>query len=151
MKNSFLIVFLCLIQFNFVTGQNKPGKDKYISVGFLDHKTGMSLVGYARTLKTMENHEFFIGVGTLLAANTIAAGWKSYLNDSPIHIYSVVSIQGVAGMGGEIVAPFVSIGGEKSITEKLYINAGLNTLLRIYNYRSPELVPFPNVNLNWRY
>ena len=151
MKKYFLIILICLIQFNFAEGQNKPEKDKYISVGFLDHKTGMSLIGYAHTLKIIDKHEFFIGAGTLVAMNTAAVGWKYYLNDSPIHLYSVMSIMGVAGMGGMFGAPFVSLGAEKSITEKLYINAGLNTMVSIYDNRPPELVPFPNVNLNWRY
>ena len=125
--------------------------DKYIAVGFLDHKTGLSLIGYARTFMTKNKHEIFIGVGTILAAATIAVGWKYYLTDSPVQLYSVVSIQGIAGMGGSIVAPFVSIGCEKSITEKLYINGGLNTTFRLYSDRIPVLLVFPNINLNWRY
>tara|TARA_B100000029_G_scaffold326227_1_gene318692 strand:+ start:80 stop:688 length:609 start_codon:yes stop_codon:yes gene_type:complete len=127
-------------------------RDKYIAVGFLDHKTGLSLIGYARTFMAKNKHEIFIGVGTVLAANTIAAGWKYYLtDDSPVQLYSVVSIQGIAGMGGSIVAPFVSIGGEKSITEKLYINGGLNTIFRLYNDKTLELLVLPSINLNWRY
>ena len=102
-------------------------------------------------LKKVDKHELFVGVGTLVAMNTLSAGWKYYLLDSPIHLYSVVSIQGIAGMGGGFISPFLSVGAEKSITDKLYINLGLNTVIRVYRNRPIELVPFPNVNLNWRY
>ncbi|SVD79142.1 uncharacterized protein METZ01_LOCUS431996, partial [marine metagenome] len=130
---------------------HKTENNQYVSVGFLDHKTGNSLVGYARTLKKVDKHELFVGVGTLVAMNTLSAGWKYYLLDSPIHLYSVVSIQGIAGMGGGFISPFLSVGAEKSITDKLYINLGLNTVIRVYKNRPNELVPFPNVNLNWRF
>jgi hypothetical protein len=151
MKMCLLIVSFCLIQTKFIEGKTHPHKDEYISAGFLDHKTGMSLIGYARTLKTVDRHEFFVGGGTLIAAITLAIGWKYYLHDSQIPLYSVVAFHGVSGMGGEFGAPFISLGAEKSITEKLYINAGLNTTIRMYNNRSPELISFPNINLNWRY
>ena len=151
MKLYYPIIFVFLLLINLAEGQNKTEKNNYVSVGFLDHKTGNSLVGYARTLKKVDKHELFVGVGTLVAMNTLSAGWKYYLLDSPIHLYSVMSIQGIVGMGGGFVSPFLTVGTEKSITDKLYINLGLNTVIRVYRNRPIELVPFPNVNLNWRY
>ena len=124
---------------------------EYITVGFLDHKTGISLVGYARTLKQTEKHEFFVGAGTMIAAFTASTGWKYYFNDAPIQFYSVLSIQGVNGMGGGFIAPAISFGIEKGITEKLFFNLGLNTTIRIYADRPIELVAFPNININFRY
>ena len=43
-----------------LTKQEKENPKKYVSVGFLDHKTGFSFVGFARTLKQTEKHEIFV-------------------------------------------------------------------------------------------
>ena len=148
--------YLTIIDFDENSITNEEGKEKketinYWSIGFLDHRTGNSLVGYARIIMSFEKHEIFIGVGTLIAANTLSVGWKYYLLDSPMQLYSVLSTQAVAGMGGGFVSPFVSLGIEKSITKKLFFNLGLNTTIRIYSHRPIELVAFPNININFRY
>ena len=120
-------------------------QEHHVSIGFLDHKTGNSFVGYARTILKHQNHEIFIGFGTLLAMNTLSAGWKYYISDSPIKFYSVLSTQGIAGMGGLFIAPAISIGIEKKITKKLFMNLGINSNLRIYANRPMELIAFPNI------
>ena len=126
-------------------------QEHHVSIGFLDHKTGNSFVGYARTILKHQNHEIFIGFGTLLAMNTLSAGWKYYISNSPIKFYSVLSTQGIAGMGGLFIAPAISIGIEKKITKKLFMNLGINSNLRIYANRPMELIAFPNININYRY
>jgi hypothetical protein len=131
--------------------QVKVDLERYICVGFLDHKTGNSLLGYARTIIKHEKHEMFVGIGTLIAANTLSIGWKYYLLDSPIQSYSVLSMQASAGMGGSFIAPFMSLGIEKSLTKKLFFNLGLNATIRIYSHRPIEIIPFPNININYRY
>ena len=136
---------------NFVYGQEEKNSIHYVSVGFLDHKTGTSLVGYARTIKKFDKHELFIGAGTVIAAVTFSAGWKYYLLASPLQFYSVVSVQNATGMGGSFIAPFISLGIEKHITKKIYFNLGLNTTIRVYSDRPEEFVMFPNVNINLRY
>ena len=74
-----IIVFPILL--SVIIGQTEKPK-YYRSIGFLDHKTGLSLFGYARTLKIHNNNEFFAGIGTLIAANTISLGWKyTFLNE----------------------------------------------------------------------
>ena len=159
--------------------QSKP--KHYRSAGFLDHKTGMSLVSYARTLKYNNKSEYFVGIGTLIAANTFALGWKySFLQPEteydpntgePIiglstgfidDYYVVASAHSVMGMGGGFVSPFFAFGFEKRLTKKLYINVGINSLLRIYSGESidsetgevrpaQEFITFPTINLNYRY
>jgi len=56
MKLYYPIIFVFLLLINLAEGQNKTEKNQYVSVGFLDHKTGNSLVGYARTLKKVDKH-----------------------------------------------------------------------------------------------
>ena len=127
------------------------GSEHYVAVGFIDHKTGMSLVGYARTLKQTEKHEFFIGAGTMIAAFTASAGWKYYFNNAPIQFYSVLSIQGVNGMGGGFIAPVISLGFEKNLYKKWHINFGVISMVRPHPDKSIELIAFPTININKRY
>ena len=143
-----IIVFPILL--SVIIGQTEKPK-YYRSIGFLDHKTGLSLFGYARTLKIHNNNEFFAGIGTLIAANTISLGWKYTFLNKPVKsdpktgdliiglstgliddFYVVASIQGIGGMGGSVVAPFFSGGLEKRLTKKIYINLGVNSIFRYY-------------------
>ena len=41
------------------------------------HIQSTSLVGYAFNFNRIDNHQFFIGIGTLIAAFTIATGWEN--------------------------------------------------------------------------
>ena len=173
-----IIIFSILL--TAIIGQAEKPKH-YRVIGFLDHKTGLSLLGYARTLKIHNNNEFFVGIGTLIAVNTISLGWKySFLNKSvklnpdtgdPIigfstglidDYYVVASIQSVAGMGGNIVAPFFSGGFEKRLTKKIYINVGVNSMFRYYGSKSvdnktgevrpaQEFITFPTIHFSLRY
>ena len=114
------IILLSIISGVLFGQQSKP--KYYRSAGFLDHKTGMSLVSYARTLKHHNKSEYFVGIGTLIAANTFALGWKySFLQPEteydpntgePIiglstgfidDYYVVASAHSVMGMGGGFV------------------------------------------------
>ena len=127
------------------------GREHYVAVGFLDHKTGMSLVGYARTLKQTEKYDFFIGAGTLIAAFTASAGWKYYFNDAPIKFYSVLSMQGINGMGAGFIAPVISLGFEKNLYKKWHVNFGVISMVRPHPDKPIELKAFPTININKRY
>ena len=81
------IILLSIISGVLFGQQSKP--KHYRSAGFLDHKTGMSLVSYARTLKYHNKSEYFVGIGTLIAANTFALGWKYSFWQSFRRIFSV--------------------------------------------------------------
>ncbi len=107
------------------------------------------------------------------------AGFKSFLNvvedarierkikvkypggrRSFIDGYSVVSMQKIYGMGGDVVAPFVSIGFEKKIWKLLFVNIGAHSIIRLSsqegegyenNLDNINVITFPNLNLNFRY
>ena len=156
MVKYFPIIFICIILLNLLEGQNKTEKNKYMSLGFLDHKTGISLVGYARTLKKVDKHELFVGVGTLIALNTLSVGWKYYLSDSPVHFYSVIAAQGAVDMSVKFnILPivFASVGFEKSIFKHIWINLEVNSTARLYldGSHNPDFLVLPNANLNWRW
>ena len=173
-----IIVFPILL--SVIIGQTEKPK-YYRSIGFLDHKTGLSLFGYARTLKIHNNNEFFAGIGTLIAANTISLGWKYTFLNEPVKsdpktgdliiglstgliddYYVVASIQGIGGMGGGVVAPFFSGGIEKRLTKKIYINIGVNSIFRYYGSESvdsktgevrpaQEFITLPTIHFSLRY
>ncbi len=174
-----LIIIFCIL-FSVSIGQTEKPKH-YRVIGFLDHKTGLSLLGYARTLIIHNNNELFVGIGTLIAANTISLGWKYSFLNKPVKLnpdtgdpiigfstgliddyYVVASIQSVAGMGGSIVAPFFSGGFEKRLTKKIYINVGVNSMFRYYGSKSVdnktgevrpalEFITFPTIHFSLRY
>ena len=127
------------------------GSKHYVAVGFLDHKTGISLVGYARTLKQTEKHEIFVGAGTMIAAFTASAGWKYYFNYAPIQFYSVLSIQSVNGMGGAFITPVISLGVEKNLNKKWFINFGAISMVRPHPDKPIDFVTLPAININMRY
>ena len=41
-----------------------------------------------------------------------------------------MSAQSIAGMGGGFNAPAISIGLETALTKKIFINAGVNSIIR---------------------
>lgn len=128
-----------------------------LSVGFLSHKVGTSLVSYARTLWANEDHELYAGVGTLVALNTAALGWKSYLMRDFVDVYVVGAALVMAGMTDKIIpAPFVSTGIEIGFWDNYFFNGGVNTIARVYYeggefYRKPELVVFGQGSLSYRW
>ena len=128
-----------------------------LSVGFLSHKVGTSLVSYARTLWSNEDHELYAGAGTLVALNTAALGWKSYLMRDVVDVYVVGAVLVMAGMSDNIFpAPFVSSGIEIGFWDNYFFNGGVNTIARVYYeggdfYRTPELLVFGQVSLSYRW
>tara|TARA_Y100000766_G_C18911458_1_gene608560 strand:- start:626 stop:1066 length:441 start_codon:yes stop_codon:yes gene_type:complete len=146
MKKKFIFLWLLPL---FVLGQDQT--KNYISVGFLDHKTGNSIIGYTRSVIQNENNELFIGFGSAVAINSFIIGYKKYLLRSSIDGYSVISIQKIYGMGGDLSAPCVSIGIEKRIWKILFLNIGINSTMRFSSSQEIEFITLPTLNLNIRY
>ena len=86
MKKLYIILLILPL---FGTSQNK----NYISIGFLDHKTGSSAIGYTRSILQNANNEVFVGFGTAIAINTFVIGYKKYLLRSTVDGYGVISMQ----------------------------------------------------------
>ena len=55
MKKKFIFFLLFPL---FLTSQNQT--NNYISIGFLDHKTGNSVIGYTRSILQNTNNEVFV-------------------------------------------------------------------------------------------
>ena len=155
-KLLFIILLIPFLSFS----QNYKQTKNYISIGFLDHKTGITAIGYTRSILQNGNNELFVGFGSMIAVNTFVVGYKKYLLRSFIDGYSVASMQKIYGMGGDFFAPAISIGFEKKIWKFLFINIGAHSIIRLSsqegegyenNLDNVNVITFPNLNLNFRY
>ena len=100
----------------------------------------------------MKNNELFIGFGTMLALNTVVAGYKKYLFRSFIDGYSVISVQNIFGVGGDSDAVCLSIGFEKKIWKVFFLNAGGNIhALKEADLLDDDFLAFPYLNINIRF
>ena len=152
MKNLLLILILFFLFPIVGLSQNKKQAKNYISIGLLDSKTGFSAIGYTRSILQNKNNELFIGFGTMLALNTVVAGYKKYLFRSFIDGYSVISIQNVFGMAGDSDALCLSLGLEKKIWKVFFVNAGGNIhVVKDENFLDGNFLAFPFLNINIRF
>ena len=95
-----------------------------ISVGMLDDRTGLSLLGYIYNIKQTTMDEYFIGAGTMLSAFTGTLGWKHYHKKSRLSISSVLCGQYVAHLGFMGFLPTVSFSIEYDIIEWVQVKLG---------------------------
>ena len=147
----FITLFVFLLMPRTLCGQEFENTKHYISIGFLDHKTGNSFLGYTRSIVQNKNNELFVGGGTLIASNTLLIGFKKYLFRSFVDGYSTVSMQKIYGMGGQVKSLGLSMGVEKKIWKLLFLNLGFHTLVELNSITNSELLAFPNLNLNIRF
>tara|TARA_Y100000588_G_scaffold136753_2_gene150488 strand:- start:4823 stop:5275 length:453 start_codon:yes stop_codon:yes gene_type:complete len=149
MTKYLIVLMLYFFSIGLAQEEKKARPKRYTGVGLFDHKTGLSIFGNTWALYQTNQHEIFAGLG-IMPAGTLSLGWKYYMNEGPIEYYSVISVQQINAMGGEVVAPYLSIGGEKKITKKLYLNLGISTVVRLYSDLNTNIVPFPAMNISWR-
>ena len=148
-----LLILILLFLFPLVgLSQNEKQPKHYISIGLLDSKTGFSAIGYTRSIIQNKNNELFIGFGTMLALNTVVAGYKKYLFRSFIDGYSVISVQNIFGLGGDSDATCFSIGFEKKIWKAFFINLGSNIhVFEDGDFLDGDFLAFPFLNISIRF
>ena len=144
---------LWLILFVFPLFSQSINKNN-ISIGLLDDKIGISLIGYTRNIKQTEMDEFFLGGGTVLMAYTASAGWKHYYKKSKLSYYSVLSGQGVMHLGFSGFMPTASFSLEYNLTKKTQIKMGLWGMVLVGGTSSESggdagILPF--VSFNFRF
>jgi len=156
------ILFLGVISFG-VAQEVSLEKEKaleqpknYLSRGLFDHKTGITFIGYSRTLLNIKQHELFIGLGTGFIANIFSVGVKFKLIDRPFifdKAYGVVSLYRAAGMGKNILTlPSGSLGFQKNFSNNSILNIGFNITIRTYSDDRPtDFLGFPHVSLSKRW
>ena len=157
LKKLILIILLSTLQIKALNSKEKLAHDNYVSVGFLDHKMGLSLFSFGGNFYNDENSEIYLGIGSMLTINTLAAGYKYTIKGKYIDFYAVGAMHFMVGMSDHIIiAPFASLGFEDEGFKNLFFNIGYNALLRFYAPSSsmkPEILalPVPNVAVSYRY
>ena len=59
-----------------------------ITIGWLDDRTGLSILGYTRNLKQTTSGEYFIGAGTMILGFSATIGYQYYYIKSKLSISS---------------------------------------------------------------
>jgi len=153
-----------IVMISFLIGQEKPiQKEKslikpknHFSRGLFDHKTGVTFLGYSRTLLNVNEHEIFIGLGTGMIANVFSAGIKFQLIERPFVFdkgYGVISIYRAAGMGKNVLTlPSGSLGFQKNFSNNSIWNIGINIAIRTYSdERNADFLVLPHISLSKRW
>ena len=125
MKRLLLIPLVLFVGLAFGQSNEVEKSTKHnISIGMLDDRTGISLVGYTYNVRQTDMDEYFIGGGTMLLAFTGTVGWKHYYKKSKLSISSVLCGQYVAHMGFMGFMPTVSLTLEYNLTNWAQVKLG---------------------------
>ena len=131
-----------------IFGQEKPflsprlpkHKHYFNIFGMPNHKIGVGMSGYSLTNKTINNNEYYVGIGTMIMNLSLTAGWKYYfLNSGEDDYYLatslVKSIQTISDKEDEtekgllnFTAVNFSVGYEKRFSSHYYLNMEIFTL-----------------------
>ena len=122
-----------------------------ISIGMLDDRTGISLIGYTYNVRQTDMDEFFIGGGTMIMAFTGTVGWKHYYKKSRLSISSVLCGQYVAHFGFMGFMPTASFTIEYDLVEWAQVKLGGLGLMMLSGDNSGDSGVLPFVGLNFRF
>ena len=128
----------------------------YTSRGLFDHRTGLTFYIVSKTKKVMNNGEFFAGIGTMFAINSIATGMKFHIDKSSRFYDNMYALAGMRVMAfshrdltleNARFVPTVALGIEKKLWDKSYINIGLFTSIEYYgDERGTSALTFPSIS-----
>ena len=103
-----------------------------LSVGLLDDRTGISVIGYTYNLKQTKMDEYFIGAGTVFLAMTGTVGWKHFYKKSRLSIASVVCGQWFYWTYGDFTEILWGVyNGEPQITASITLEYNLAKWVQI--------------------
>ena len=152
------LYILLLILPLFGTSQNK----NYISIGFLDHKTGSSAIGYTRSILQNANNEVFVGFGTMIMMTHFGIGWKRYYETGKkLKPFSCISMfeRGTNKLGttngssiredscyGFSGGASLMLWDRKEKRRDLYLNIGA---IAVYDFRN-EIMGYPFINIEFK-
>ena len=77
--------------------QNTVFSKHNLTIGFLDDRTGWSILGYTYDFKQTDNYELFIGAGTMLSTLSPTIGVQKYYRKSRLSVSSVLSTKFIFG------------------------------------------------------
>ena len=136
---------------NEVIAEEKSILNKHnISVGMLDDRTGLSLIGYTYNMKQTTMDEYFIGAGTMLLAFTGTMGWKHYYRKSKLSVSSVVCGQYIAHLGFTGFMSTMSTSLEYNLAKWAKVKLGGLGLI-IFADGENDIGAFPFAGLNFTF
>ena len=151
MKRLLLIPLVLFVGLAFGQSNEVEKSTKHnISIGMLDDRTGISLVGYTYNVRQTDMDEYFIGGGTMILAYTGTIGWKHYYKKSKLSISSVVCGQYVAHIGSEGYMPTVSLTLEYNLAKWAQVKLGGMGVM-LLGETSDNFGALPFVGLNFRF
>ena len=129
-------------------------KKHNLSYGFLDDRTGLSLIGYTYNVRLTDMDECFIGGGTAILAFTGTVGWKHYFRKSRVSISSVLCGQYIAHMGFNGFMPTFSLTLEYNLAKNTQVKlGGMGGMLfgGTSSESGGDTLGFPFMSLNFRF
>ena len=99
--------------------------------GFLDDRTGFSILGYTRNLKQTNSGEYFIGAGTMIMGISATVGYQHYYIKSMLSLSSVFSNQAFIHLGGSGFMPTVSLALDYNWSKSVKIKLGCFGLIHL--------------------
>ena len=153
-----ILLLTLLIVGSLLEGSEVDKKSQHnISIGMLDDKIGLSLIGYTYDVKLSEKKYFYLGGGTSLLVNTLSSGLKYYYIKSKFSIYSVFSLKRMymgyiqEYTGSELIDTITaSFSLEYNLSNKTHINLGAVGVLDDAE-GSYEFWGYPFMGLNFRF
>ena len=102
-----------------------------LTFGFLDDRTGFSILGYTRNLKQTSSDAYFIGAGTMIMGISATIGYQYYYIKSKLSISSVFSSQAFIHLGGSGCMPTASLTLDYNLTKWAKIKLGCFGLIHL--------------------
>ena len=124
------------------------------TIGFLDDRTGFSILGYTRNLKQTSSDEYFIGAGTMILGFSATIGYQYYYIKSKLSISSVFSSQAFIHLGGSGFMPTASLTLDYNLTKWAKIKLGCFGLIHLGGTSSESgsdigVLPFGGLNFQF--
>ena len=102
-----------------------------ITIGFLDDRTGFSILGYTRNLKQTNSGEYFIGAGTMIMGISATIGYQHYYIKSTLSMSSVFSSQSFIHLGGYGFMPAASLALDHNWSKSVKLKFGVFSLIHL--------------------
>ncbi len=125
-----------------------------ITIGWLDDRTGLSILGYTRNLKQTTSGEYFIGAGTMILGFSAMIGYQYYYIKSKLSISSVFSGQAFIHLGGYGFMPTASLTLDYNLAKWAKIKLGYLGIIHLGGTSSEsgsDIGRLPFGSLNFRF
>lgn len=150
MKSILTLLLLLGLAFR-QSNEVKKWKKHNLSIGILDDRTGLSLIGYTYNVRQTNMDEYFIGGGTAGLAFTGTVGWKHYYRKSRLSISSVLCGQYIEHLSFNGFMPTFSFTLEYNLAKNTQVKLDGMLFGRTSSESGDDTLGFPFMGLNFRF